>query len=129
MRLSEARVGQDFEIVAVRIPREVGRRLADMGFTEGARGRIVRGGAFRGPLHIRIRDYDVLLWRCEAAGIEVLPLYIEPAGVSEIPVQGASFRGRHRNGAGGRWRPGHRGWRLGGACRDSGVSSRPEGGV
>ncbi len=74
MRLSEARIGQDFEILAVRIQREVGRRLADMGFTEGARGRVVRGGAFRGPLQVRIRDYDILLRRCEAAGIEVLPL-------------------------------------------------------
>lgn len=74
MRLSDAAIGQELAILGVRIAREVGRRLADMGFTEGAQVRVVRGGAFHGPLQVRIRDYDVLLRRCEAAGIEVEPL-------------------------------------------------------
>lgn len=122
MRLSEARIGQEFEILAVRIHREVGRRLADMGFTEGAKGRVVRGGAFRGPLQIRIRDYDVLLRRCEAAGIEVLPLGTVPdEGAAFDP--GFGFHGRGRIGAAG-WRerrfPGGRRGGLRGrhACSD-----------
>lgn len=98
MRLSEARIGQEFEILAVRIHREVGRRLADMGFTEGAKGRVIRGGAFRGPLQIRIRDYDVLLRRCEAAGIEVLPLGTIPDEASNLDP-GFGFQRRGRGGA------------------------------
>lgn len=110
MRLSEATIGQDFEILAVRIQREVGRRLADMGFTEGARGRVVRGGAFRGPLQVRIRDYDILLRRCEAEGIEVVPVgggqAEEPAGRSpSFGVPGFRRRGwgsRRHGGTGSR---------------------------
>jgi Fe2+ transport system protein FeoA len=62
--------GQRFVVRRVVLSREVGKRLADMGFTEGAPGIMVRKGAFRGPLHVRIRDYDVVLRRSEAAGIE-----------------------------------------------------------
>lgn len=116
MRLSEARVGEEFEILAVRIPREIGRRLADMGFTEGARGRVVRGGAFRGPLHVRIRDYDILLRRCEAAGIEILPL---GGGTTEEPAGragGFGFPGNRRRGWGPRGRRHDGGFP--GACRD-----------
>ena len=63
--------GQRFVVRRVMLAREVGKRLADMGFTEGALGVMIRRGAFRGPLHVKIRDYDVLLRRSEAAGIEV----------------------------------------------------------
>ncbi len=103
MRLSEAEIGREFAILGVRIAREVGRRLADMGFTEGARVRVVRGGAFRGPLQVRIRDYDVLLRRCEAAGIEVEPSEPPP---SERAVQDGNRGLQHRRFGGhgrGRW--------------------------
>ena len=133
MKLSEARIGQDFEILAVRIPREVGRRLADMGFTEGARGRVIRRGVFRGPLQVRIRDYDVLLRRCEASGIEILPLETDLDGIpaESEPIRthpwhprwGVSRRG-DRKSLGGR-RPGRRG---NGACFEPGVGSPQEAG-
>lgn len=126
MRISEADIGQDFIVVSVLISREVGRRLADMGFTEGARGRVIRGGAFRGPLQVRIRDYDVLIRRCEAAGIEVTPaerLASEPARgrPSLIPPRTPGIgpvrpgRGRHGHGA---WR------KRRGTCPDEGLPSR-----
>lgn len=130
MRLSEATIGQDFEILAVRIQREVGRRLADMGFTEGARGRVVRGGAFRGPLQVRIRDYDILLRRCEAEGIEVVPVggghAEEPAGRSRgFGVPGFRRRGwgpRRHGGTGSRdGLPGTCGDLDGPAPRESGA--------
>ncbi len=131
MRLSEARIGQEFEILAVRIAREVGRRLADMGFTEGARGRVIRGGAFRGPLQVRIRDYDILLRRCEAAGIEVLPLGDLPAEGTVGPDFGFRFRGFRRRGSDGRGRRegGGRGFRGAlGACGDREGPAAREGG-
>lgn len=74
MFLSDAPNGASFRVIRVLIGKEVGKRLADMGFTEGAEGAVVRGGLFRGPLQVRIRGYDVLIRRSEAAGIEVEPV-------------------------------------------------------
>jgi ferrous iron transport protein A len=61
-------------VIRVTLGKEVGRRLADMGFTEGTEGAVVRAGFFRGPLQVRIRGYDVLIRRFEASGIEVEPV-------------------------------------------------------
>ncbi|MDR0410529.1 MAG: ferrous iron transport protein A [Treponema sp.] len=74
MLLSDAPQGASFTVVKVMLGKEVGKRLADMGFTAGAEGAVVRVGFFRGPLQIRIRDYDILIRRFEAAGIEVEPV-------------------------------------------------------
>jgi ferrous iron transport protein A len=74
MFLSDAPNGASFKVLRVLLGKEVGKRLADMGFTEGAEGAVVRGVLFRGPLQVRIRGYDLLIRRCEAAGIEVEPV-------------------------------------------------------
>ncbi|MDR0706871.1 MAG: ferrous iron transport protein A [Treponema sp.] len=74
MVLSEAPKGASFTVSTVTLGKEVGKRLADMGFTAGAEGAVVRVGFFRGPLQIRIRGYDILIRRFEAAGIEVEPV-------------------------------------------------------
>ncbi|MDR2518635.1 MAG: ferrous iron transport protein A [Spirochaetaceae bacterium] len=71
MLLSDAPKGASFSVVKVTLSKEVGKRLADMGFTEGAEGAVVRKGLLHGPLQIRIRGYDILIRRSEAAGIEV----------------------------------------------------------
>lgn len=104
MRISEAGVGQEFIVKSVLVGREVGRRLADMGFTEGARGRVVRRSSFRGPLQIRIRDYDVLIRRCEAANIEVNPIgeMSTDLGSREGGWFGGRRRGRGQGKGGGR---------------------------
>lgn len=74
MYLSDAPNGASFRVIKVVLGKEVGKRLADMGFTEGVEGMVVRGGVFRGPMQVRIRGYDLLIRRSEAAGIEVAPL-------------------------------------------------------
>jgi ferrous iron transport protein A len=74
MLLSEAPSGGSFRVITVALGKEVGRRLADMGFTEGAEGAVVRKGFFHGPLQVRIRGYDILIRRFEASGIEVAPV-------------------------------------------------------
>ncbi len=71
MFLCDAPNGASFKVIKVILGKEVGKRLADMGFTEGADGAVVRSGFLRGPLQVRIRGYDILIRRCEAAGIEV----------------------------------------------------------
>ena len=97
MFVSDAPAGASFKVVRVTLGREVGKRLADMGFTEGAEGAVVRGGFLRGPLQVRIRGYDILIRRCEAAGIEV-----EPVGdwtADDDARRGRMFafgQGRHR---------------------------------
>ena len=48
MFVSEAPAGASFKVKRVVLGKEVGKRLADMGFTEGAEGAVVRGGFLRG---------------------------------------------------------------------------------
>ena len=74
MLLSDAPKGASFKVLRVTLGKELGRRLADMGFTEGTEGAVVRCGFLRGPLQVRIRGYDILIRRFEAAGIEVDPV-------------------------------------------------------
>ena len=74
MFVSDAPEGVSFVVKRVVLGKEVGKRLADMGFTEGAEGEVVRSGFFHGPLQVRIRGYDILLRRSEAAGIEAEPV-------------------------------------------------------
>ena len=71
MLLSDISSGMAFKVARVTSGKEVGRRLADMGFTEGAEGIVVRKGFLRGPLHVRIRGYGILIRRSEASGVEV----------------------------------------------------------
>ncbi len=85
MNLSTLAPGALFKVIKVLWNKEVGRRLADMGFTEGAEGQVVRSGFLRGPFQVQIRGYDLLIRRCEAAGIEV-----EHTCEAEIPIGGAS---------------------------------------
>ncbi|MCE1195045.1 ferrous iron transport protein A [bacterium] len=71
MQLSELRPGASFRVGKVLVGGEIGKRLADMGFTEGAEGELVRSAFMRGPVQIRIRGYDLLVRRSEARLIEV----------------------------------------------------------
>jgi ferrous iron transport protein A len=70
MTVAMMRPGQAFRVKRIVLSHEVGKRLADMGFTEGANGAVVRRSLFGGPVHVRIRNYDVVLRRSEAAGVE-----------------------------------------------------------
>jgi Fe2+ transport system protein FeoA len=99
--------GSEFVIGRVHLLRETGKRLADMGFTEGAHGLIVRRGFFFGPLQINLGESDVMIRVEEAEGIDV-----EPVGNYKLYMLN---RKRHGHGPGrgsGKW-PGHgtgRGW-------------------
>ena len=71
MRLSELSPGAPFTVSRVLVGGEIGKRLADMGFTDGAAGILVRGAFMRGPIQVQIRGYDLLIRRGEATLIEV----------------------------------------------------------
>jgi Fe2+ transport system protein FeoA len=66
--------GEKFKVIKVVLAKEIGKRLADMGFTHGAEGRVVRSALLGDPLQIRIRGYDVMIRRAEARGVEVARL-------------------------------------------------------
>jgi ferrous iron transport protein A len=71
MVITDVAPGMRFTVVKVATVREVGKRLADMGFTEGAEGQVVRTALLRDPLQVHIRGYDVLIRRSEAKSIEI----------------------------------------------------------
>ena len=80
MRLSELVPGTHFVVSRVLVGGEIGKRLADMGFTDGAAGLLVRSAFLRGPIQVQIRGYDLLIRRGEAKLIEVA---MEGAGAAE----------------------------------------------
>ena len=99
MLLSELFPGDHFLVDSVMIGKETGRRLADMGFTKGAEGAVVRRGMMGGPMQVMVSGYDLLIRREEAAKVEV-----------ELTASG---KGKgHRGGAYGQRRGG---WRFGSA--------------
>jgi ferrous iron transport protein A len=71
MTLSDIVPGGRFVVTRIRVAGEIGRRLADMGFTEGSRGEMIRSALMRGPIQVKLRGYDLLIRRGEAACIEV----------------------------------------------------------
>jgi ferrous iron transport protein A len=96
MLLSDAPQGASFKILRVTLGKEVGRRLADMGFIEGTEGAVVRIGFFRGPLQVRIRGYDILIRRFEALGIEVEPVGDWSAAEDAGRLFGRKIRHMHK---------------------------------
>ncbi|MBP7264509.1 MAG: ferrous iron transport protein A [Spirochaetia bacterium] len=71
VRLSDLYRFDRFRVKAVMVGRETGRRLADLGFTEGMEGQMIRCGIMGGPMQVRLGAYDLLMRREEAAEVEV----------------------------------------------------------
>jgi ferrous iron transport protein A len=69
--LASLKKGEHFRINRVTHAREVGKKLADMGFTRGTPGVVVRSALLHDPIEIRILGYNVSIRRAEAAGISV----------------------------------------------------------
>jgi ferrous iron transport protein A len=110
MTLSDIAPGGRFVVSRVKVGGEIGRRLADMGFTEGAEGEMIRGALMRGPLQVRVRGCDLLIRRGEASCVDVEPTLdggAEAAGLRGAPGAGKAARTREGQ-AGG---PHGRGWR------------------
>jgi Fe2+ transport system protein FeoA len=135
MVVTDAPVGASFRVIRVKTGKEVGKRLADMGFTEGTEGAVVRGGFLHGPFQIRIRGYDILIRRSEASDIEVEPVgdWTAIADASRWMRRGFSHHGKflhilwHLHGHGHGF--GHGAYGHG--CDDeerAGFQSRPYGG-
>ena len=74
MTIVDLRKGDRFVVTGVELTRETGKRLADMGFTRGTEGQVVRKALFGDPLQVSILGYQVTIRKSEAAGVIVEPL-------------------------------------------------------
>jgi len=71
MTIGDLRTGDTFVIQGVELARETGKRLADMGFTQGVEGRVVRKALFGDPFQVAILGYQVSIRKAEALGVRV----------------------------------------------------------
>jgi len=92
MQLAELLPGARFKVRRVVSGGEIGKRLVDLGFISGAEGEVVRATLFRGPMQIRLGDYDLIMRRHEARLVD-----IEPLGErSHIPLLPRGLHGHRR---------------------------------
>jgi len=70
-RLSELEPGKEAVIIALKGGGPLLRRLADMGFTVGARVRVLRKAPLGDPIEFEVKGYNVSLRREEAEGVLV----------------------------------------------------------
>lgn len=106
MLLSELFPGDRFLVESVTIGKETGRRLADMGFTKGAEGEVVRRGMMGGPMQVTIRGYDLLIRREEAAKIAVDILSLGRGRGHRGEAYGQRRGWHHFGSAGTQWKSG-----------------------
>jgi ferrous iron transport protein A len=71
MNLAELTKNKAFRVLQVTVDGEIGKRLSEMGFTNGAEGLIVRKALFGDPIQVNILSYNLSLRKAEAAGIEI----------------------------------------------------------
>ena len=71
--------GDDAVIAAVEGPEGLRQRLAALGFRAGRVVRLLRRGAFSGPLHVRLGTTEVALRAGEASRVAVRPVAAQRA--------------------------------------------------
>jgi ferrous iron transport protein A len=69
--LSSLVTGEEASIVAIQADEVLRNRLIALGFRIGQRVRLIRRGAFSGPLQVRIGGTDIIIRRRDAARIEI----------------------------------------------------------
>ena len=73
MTIGDLKTGDGFIVQGVELSRETGKRLADMGFTKGVEGRVIRKALFGDPFQVSILGYQVTIRKSEASGVTVEP--------------------------------------------------------
>lgn len=72
MKLSELKIGQKAEIVAINIKdRKIRRHLLDMGLTRGTMVRVKKIAPMGDPIDIELRDYQLCIRKADLSQIEV----------------------------------------------------------
>ena len=71
MVITDLNNGDMFRIKKVTLPGEIGKRLADMGFSKNVEGKVVRSALFGDPIQVKIMGYNISIRKTEASGVAV----------------------------------------------------------
>jgi len=71
MTMDELAVGQRAFVGAIIAPRQLKRRLMDMGFTKGVAIEVVKMAPMGDPMEVSLRGYNLCLRKAEARVIEL----------------------------------------------------------
>ncbi|HOV15460.1 MAG TPA: FeoA domain-containing protein [Spirochaetota bacterium] len=71
MTIVDLKDKDNFKVKKVILKKEVGKRLSDMGFTNGVTGTVIRSALLGDPIQVNILNYNVSIRKSEASGIEV----------------------------------------------------------
>jgi len=79
--LTRLKPGQSAKIVALNLESGLERRLYALGFRSGQEIHLLRRGWMAGPLHVRVCMTEVMLRRCDAHQVHVVPIQAAPAQI------------------------------------------------
>jgi len=71
MTILDLKNGDKFKVKKVKISKEIGKRLVDMGFTFGVTGKVKRCALLGDPIEVEILGYNISIRKSEADGIEI----------------------------------------------------------
>ncbi|WP_428591139.1 FeoA family protein [Sphaerochaeta sp.] len=71
MTMDELSIGQRGAVKAIHAPKQLKRRLMDMGFTKGVGVEIIKLAPMGDPMEVSIRGYHLCLRKAEAKSIEL----------------------------------------------------------
>ncbi len=71
MFITDLNNGDRFRIKKVTLPGEIGKRLADMGFSKNVEGKVIRSALFGDPIQVKIMGYNISIRKSEANGVAV----------------------------------------------------------
>jgi ferrous iron transport protein A len=69
--MDQLTIGQCARIDAIRAPKQLKRRLMDMGFTKGVNVSVVKMAPMGDPMEVQLRGYNLCLRKAEASVIEL----------------------------------------------------------
>lgn len=71
MTMDELTVGQKASVGTIQAPKQLKRRLMDMGFTKGVEIEVVKMAPMGDPMEVKIRGYNLCLRKAEARAIQI----------------------------------------------------------
>lgn len=71
MTMDELAVGQKASVGTITAPKQLKRRLMDMGFTKGVDIEVVKMAPMGDPMEVTLRGYNLCLRKAEARAIEL----------------------------------------------------------
>jgi ferrous iron transport protein A len=69
--MDQLAIGQSAAISSIHAPKQLKRRLMDMGFTKGVNVSVVKMAPMGDPMEVELRGYNLCLRKAEASVIEL----------------------------------------------------------